>query len=118
MQQLEHAQNRIHRCAYFMAHVGHELALGARGLLRGLGGACQFGDVGVSGDKTSVRHGCAAHLQRAAVAALSLEAVGLPPAGAVHDVLHDGLMLTGAVFAPHSVKTDHGFKTCDLAVKQ
>ena len=49
-QQREHAQNRVHWRADFVAHIGQKLALGKRCGLRRLGGLHQLCDVGADGD--------------------------------------------------------------------
>ena len=70
-QQRQHAQDRVHRRADLVAHVGEKLALRPRRLLGRLGRPHQLGDVGVVTHDVSVGHAAFADAQRAAVAQAS-----------------------------------------------
>ena len=69
-QQRQHAEDRIHRRANFVAGIGQELALRPRRRLRGFGGLHQFGDVDAKADGVAIGHLAIDDPQRAAVVEL------------------------------------------------
>ena len=56
LQQRQHAQDGVHRRTDFVAHVGQELALRSRSLLRRLGGAHELGDIDAEAHRMPVGH--------------------------------------------------------------
>ncbi len=130
LQQLQHAQHGVHRRADFVAHIGHELGLGAAGLERlflgqqqRLAGGARFGAVGATAypaehvavgillrQRMVVEH--APHAVVAAQAGIAPKFASLP--GGASPFGSDGVHVV-RVYHPRPVTVAHHFLRRDAA---